>query len=249
MTTSALQNYLYPPITEAVIQVSVSHEMAIKDMEKIGNLLLKFYPHKVIITDLDIHITPQPTGGESVAVNSQPKGLRLHSDDQVDRAIISQNSLTVARLAPYQGWDALHEQFVTAWKSWKKVAKTKPISRIGVRYVNRIDIPLENEKKIELEDYLTFYPKVPELGNSPMAEYLIQVTQPINNLWSATIASTVLPSPLINYISLLLDIDVFRTKSIPLKDEELWTMIAEARSIKNTVFESCITQMTRELFS
>ena len=222
--------------------------MAIESMEKIANKLLKVYPHKVTTNNLGIHITQQTTG-DSVAVNSQPNGFLLRSDDQADTAIISQNSLIVARLAPYRGWDTLHEQFISAWKSWKKVAKTKPISRVGVRYINRIDIPLKGENKIDLEDYLTFYPKVPELGNSPMVEYLIQVTQPINSLWTATITSTLLPPPLINHISLLLDIDVFRTESIPLNDEDLWAMIAEARIIKNTVFQSCITHKSMELFS
>lgn len=244
-----MPTYLYPPVTEAVIEVKVSHEMTIEDVEKVAGQLCKTYPHKVTINDLGIHITSQPKGGENVAVNSKPKGYQLNSDDQIDRAIISQNALAIARLAPYQGWNALHKQFVTAWKSWKKIAKTKPITRIGVRYINRIDIPSKDEKKIDLEDYLNFYPKVPELGNLPMSEYLVQVTQPINNLWSATITSTVLPPPLIDNISLLLDIDVFRTESIPIRDEDLWLAINEAREIKNHVFQFCITMKTKGFFN
>lgn len=250
MTNSAVQNYLHPPITEAVIEVRVNHVMSTDDIEQVARPLGKVYPHKQIITNYGINLPDQPIGGESLVINSQPRGLRLNSDDQTNIAIITQNSLTVARLAPYLGWDDLYDQFIKAWKSWKKVAKTKQISRIGVRYINRIDIPLKGENKIELEDYLDFYPKVPELGNSPMAEYLIQVTQPLSALpWSATIISTGLQSPLVNNISLLLDIDVFRTESIPMKNEDLWAMIAEARDIKNAVFQSCITQKTMELFS
>jgi uncharacterized protein (TIGR04255 family) len=249
LTDSIALTYLYPPVTEAVIEVKVSHEITIEDIEKVASQLCKSYPQKVIFNDLGIHITPQPSGGENVAVNSKPNRYQLSSDDQIDKVIVSQNALAIARLAPYLGWDALHKQFITAWKSWKKVAKTKPIARIGVRYINRIDIPLKDEKKIELEDYLNFYPKVPELSSLPMVEYLVQVTQPINNLWSATITSTVLPSPLINNISLLLDIDLFRTEIIPLKDEDLWLAINDAREIKNSVFESCITRKTKEFFN
>ena len=244
MTNSVVQNYLHPPVTEAVIEVKVSHEMATEDMKKVARQLHKFYPHQQILNDYDITITHRP-----IVANSPRERYQLASDDQLDQAIISQNALTLVRLAPYRGWDTLHEQFINAWKSWKKVAKTQPVFRVGVRYINRIDIPLKDENKIDLEDYLTFYPKVPELSNSPMFEYLIQVTQPIDNLWTATITSTLLPSPLINNISLLLDIDVFRTENIPLNDEDLWAMIAEARIIKNTVFQSCITHKAMELFS
>jgi uncharacterized protein (TIGR04255 family) len=249
LANSTTLDYLHPPVTEAVIQVRVKHEMTIEDMEKVTSKLRKTYPHKIVLNDYDIRISKQPIVGESVAVNQQPKRLQISSDDQIDRAIIGNNALTVARLAPYPGWDIFYEKFIHAWKSWKKVANTKSISRIGVRYINRIDIPLMGEDKIELEDYLTFYPKVPELDDSPIVEYLIQVTKPINNLWTATIISTLLQSPLINHISLLLDIDVFRTEQIPLKDEDLWAVITEARNIKNTVFQRCLTQKTRDLFS
>lgn len=241
MSNSPTLNYLHPPITEAMIEVMVSNEIAIEDVEKIATKLPKTYSNKEPLTNFEINF-------ENVAVNSKAIGCRIKSEDQTDIVAISQNTLTVARLAPYQGWDALHKQFVTAWKTWKKIAKTKPISRIGVRYVNRIDIPFKGEDKIDLEDYLTFCPKVPELGDFPMTEYLIQVTQPITKQWSATVTSRGLPSPLVNHVSLLLDIDVFRTENIPLNDEDLWGVIAEAHNIKNTVFQSCITEKTQELF-
>jgi uncharacterized protein (TIGR04255 family) len=241
-------NYSRPPITEAIIQVIVNHEMDLDDMEKVAKQLHKTYPNQKTIDNFQIHLNPQMAKNGNVAVDSKSIGFQLSSGYETDIVSISQNALAVARLAPYLGWDALHKQFVTAWKSWKKVAKTKAISRIGVRYVNRIDIPFKGEDKIDLEDYLTFCPKVPELGNFPMTEYLIQVTQPITTQWSATITSRGLPSPLVNHVSLLLDIDVFRINDIPLKDNDLWSVIDEAHAIKNTVFQSCITQKTEELF-
>lgn len=249
MTHSAVLNYVHPPITEAIIEVIVGQELIPTDLEKIAKQLGKVYSHNQVISSFGFQINHQQTSGSSVAINSAPKGFRLNSEDQADIAIIMQNGLTVARLAPYQGWDPLYKKFVNAWKSWKKVAKTKPISRIGVRYINRIDIPLNRENKIELEDYLTFYPKAPELSHSPMTEYLIRVTQPINSQWAATMTSTLLPPPLINHISLLLDIDIFRTENIPFKDEDLSAVIVEARNIKNTAFQSCITAKAMELFS
>jgi uncharacterized protein (TIGR04255 family) len=215
--------------------------MALDDMEKVASQLRKVYPHQETINGVEIHIN------QNVAVNPKSTGYKLNSDNQSDIVSISQNALAVARLAPYLGWDVLHKQFVTAWKSWKKVAKTKPVSRIGVRYINRIDIP-RGENEINLEDYLTFCPKTPDFGNSPITEYLIQITQQINESWFTTITSRAVPSPLVNCMSLLLDINVFRIKDIPLKDEDLWAVVNEAHTIKNTVFQSCITQKTEELF-
>jgi uncharacterized protein (TIGR04255 family) len=54
--------------------------------------------------------------------------------------------------------------------------------------------------------------------------------------------------PLLNHVSLLLDIDVFCTEQIPSNEAELWRMIDHAGPIKNRVFEQCITNESRKLF-
>jgi uncharacterized protein (TIGR04255 family) len=79
---------------------------------------------------------------------------------------------------------------------------------------------------------------------------LLQVTFPApSSHWNVSIASSIVaPPPLIDHISFLLDIDVFRSEQIPGREDELWTVIDEARAIKNTIFERCITDETRKLF-
>ncbi|WP_263458901.1 TIGR04255 family protein [Bathymodiolus japonicus methanotrophic gill symbiont] len=248
LTNSTTTNYLRPPITEAVIEVRVNHTLKEENVNKIVKKLQSIYPNKSTVNNLSINITPQPEGGDQLNVNSRPEAYHLVSDDQINIAIVSSNSLAVSQLAPYQGWEAIHKNFVEAWKIWKRVSSSHPISRIGVRYINRIDIPLQDEKKIDLEEYLTFNPQVPILSDLPMVAYLMQITQPIDSLWSVNITSKGIQSPLVNNLSLLLDVDVFRTKDILLSDEGLWEAINEARSIKNDIFDKCITQKTKELF-
>lgn len=134
-------------------------------------------------------------------------------------------------------------------KIWKSAAKTDEIIRIGVRYINRIDIPIDKQGKIKNEDYLNIYPHLPESIDKPMFNYLNQVTLPTpNEYWDTIITSTNMPSPRINCISLLLDIDVFRTKEIPIKEDGLLATLSEVRGIKNDLFEQCITSKTIKVF-
>jgi uncharacterized protein (TIGR04255 family) len=49
-------------------------------------------------------------------------------------------------------------------------------------------------------------------------------------------------------VSLVLDIDVFRTVDIPQTDPELWNLFEQLRKKKNEVFEACITDAARRLF-
>jgi len=49
-------------------------------------------------------------------------------------------------------------------------------------------------------------------------------------------------------VTILLDIDVFRTAELPVDDEEIWKVMEQLREEKNQVFEASITPRARELF-
>ncbi len=49
--------------------------------------------------------------------------------------------------------------------------------------------------------------------------------------------------------AILLDIDVFADGHIPEKDEDLWEQVGRMRNYKNEIFESCVTDEARKLFS
>lgn len=238
--------YQHPPITEAVIELRTGSSVSTKDQEKFMRRLIKDYPHSEPRNNVEVRIDP-PTGG--VTVSNRQQGFCLRSEDQADIITFHDRAMAVARLAPYLGWEALYDHARTAWNHWKRFIISGTVNRVGVRYINRIDIPLGDQDELRLEEYLKFYPLVPQIGTLPMMAYLAQVTKPTANpLWIATITSTKVPSPLVNTLSLLLDIDLFRTEEIPIRDEKLWDMVNEARDIKNTVFASCITPKTEKLF-
>ena len=92
---------------------------------------------------------------------------------------------------------------------------------------------------------------MPDIGQAPLAGYVMQVTVLTENpLWRTTVTSAVVsPPPLLNHLSFLLDIDLFRTEKIPGKEGDLWQTIDEARALKNRIFEQCITDEARKLFA
>ena len=57
------------------------------------------------------------------------------------------------------------------------------------------------------------------------------------------------PSPLVQTNSFLLDLDLSMEQALPTSEKALWETIEGLRSVKNSVFEACITDRTRELFS
>ena len=223
--------------------------MSQQEQEKVVQRLKKDYPHSQHLKAFNVNFNASPTGS-GVTVSQQPQGFRLTSNDRADVTIITPLNLATARLAPYLGWDVFRGRAVAVWKVWKRVTKRRSVVRAGIRYINRIDIPVDDLNRIRLGEYLTFYPQAPAIGTLPMISYLARITLPTHNpLWTATLTSTVVPSPLLKRMSLLLDIDVFRTQEIPMKDDDLWTTIGEARDIKNTIFQRCITPQSERLFN
>lgn len=217
-----------------------------------GKLSKNYYPDKKENIEINFSLEYSPQDGKQ-ASSFRPKqtGYRLTSVDQTDIVIIAPQSLTIARLAPYPGWDKFYDRMIFAWKIWKRIVKVQDINRIGVRYINRIDIPTNGLENINIMDYLNFYPNIPVFSGIPMTDYLIQITIPTSNpLWIANIASFIHQPPvLVNTTSLMLDIDIYSTEKLPLNDKDLMLRLEEARELKNILFKQCVTSKAEELLN
>jgi uncharacterized protein (TIGR04255 family) len=162
--------------------------------------------------------------------------------------ILWPTSFVFSQLAPYPGWDDFFERFVRDWALWKKAVSYHKISRVGVRYINRIDIPITGDV-IHYEEFLNVYPRIPdEVG--PVFTYGIQTQAPCPEIdGRITINSASVPSPLLGYSSFIFDQDIYKETNIPQTDESLYKLLNQIHVKKNAVFEACITDRARELFN
>ncbi|MGO9485157.1 MAG: TIGR04255 family protein [Rhodomicrobium sp.] len=240
--------YARAPITEAVIDIRSASVVSAKNQETVVRRLKRLYPNSNALQAFSVNI--DTTGGH-VGLEQRPQGYRLSSDEQTDVVLVMPSGIATARLAPYPGWVVFKERSEFVWQIWRKSTTHHAVARIGVRTINRIDVPVDNKVQISLQTYLNFYPRTPALSSTPMLGYMMQVILSTSTpKWTATVTSTLIsPPPLLNHTSLLLDIDIFRTEEIPSNDTELWEVIEQARAIKNDIFERCITNETRKLIS
>ena len=130
------------------------------------------------------------------------------------------------------------------------MSKATKIKRIGVRYINRIDIPFKKGNKIDVEDYLTIFPKYPEPQLlTSFSKYTMQIIGPFSIEGFYLIINTnVVKSPLIDHFSIVLDLDLSPQGDMPQRNDKVWEMINQMREYKNNAFEMCITDKARELF-
>jgi uncharacterized protein (TIGR04255 family) len=241
-----MPDYKKPPVIEAVVEIRIGGAaLDDKVMEKLTKEFGERYP-----------APPQPSNnlgveftGTLLRVMQQNLGFKILSSDAGFTVNVGRNALGTSRNAPYGGWGEFIGEARANWSDWEKIVGWRDVVRIGVRYINRIDVPFSPTGLTELDEYLRFSLNLPEnlgpLGNFAINAEIQMKDKPIKVI----INHAPTPSPLVHTNSFLLDIDLALEQALPTNEKALWETIEGLRSIKNSVFEACITDRTRELFS
>lgn len=244
------QVYKQPPITEAVIGIFFENqidEAAVSDLQK---KFTQYYPNDQPVENLSLKVALGVGEDNKKIANTDVEGQighRFSTADMTELLVIFPKSFVVSQLAPYPGWDSFFGRFVRDWKLLKRELGFQPIGRLGVRYINRIDIPCD-EPIVKHEEYLNIYPNVPDIFG-PLTAYAIQTEVFMEDLeCKLIINSAAVPSPILNYASFVIDQDIVRDAGVPQKDDDIFELIERIRVRKNEVFELSVTDRARALF-
>ncbi len=251
MSANKIEGYVRPPITEAVIGLTFADTIDNKTLETVSKQFAGHYPAHQAVKNVEFHFDLTEGAGkkhEAVATQSEVHGHKRSTPDMSEIVLVLPTSLVVSQLAPYPSWDVFFKRFLRDWRIWKRSVKHRVIKRIGVRYINRIDIPVDG-LIVNHELYLSVYPKVPELL-SPLNAFVVQTISGFDDIkCRLTLNSAVVESPVLNRQSFSLDLDIAREVEVPQKDKDIFALLESMRVKKNLVFESCITERARtELF-
>ena len=244
-----MPEYKHPPIIEAVIEVRFATELAQEAIDSANKKLKESYSFSTLTQERQVDLEM----GEdqlAVEVSERPTSYKLVNQDRTDLVVIRPGGLGWSRLAPYGGWESFSARTRRDWRAWKRAAGYKKIAQIGVRYINRLDMPLEGRDTIQISDYIAISPTYPETGLLPtMSTYTMQVEFRLpDDKCNLVINSAIVEPVLINHSAVILDIDVVRTEDVPQKDDDIWSFINRLRDIKNDIFETIVTDKARELF-
>ncbi|HUY81497.1 MAG TPA: TIGR04255 family protein [Acidobacteriaceae bacterium] len=234
------------PIVEALIDFRVlpQAQIAVDELgsmnAEVGMEYSKREQINVFSTRLDFNEGRSP---QAVAAHSKV-GWLYKSQTQV--AQFRLDGFTFSRLVPYTTWEGVFEEAMRLWKIYVQKAQPVQISRMAVRYINRMKL----QGPATLNSYLTAPPELPEPSPQSIRDFLcrILVTDSKRSA-SAAVIQALEPQFEPSSISLLLDIDAYLDRltldpsdpSIPEKFESL-------RQLKNEIFFACITERTAEIY-
>lgn len=243
------QPYKRPPITEAVIEIRFETPLDGKNLNKTSEDFAPSYPCLEFTKNVavEVNLGQAEDALPAAQFKDYQIGFRRSSPDLSEIILLWPGSLLVSQLAPYPGWEEFIGRFSRDWFIWKQSRGYRKISRIGVRFINRIDIEIV-DGIIDESQYLNVFPRLPDVFGTVIG-YGIQVRLPAAEIGcNVTINSGAVPSPLLGHGSFLLDIDVAIESNVPQNDSDVFGLIDRIRVRKNEVFEACITDKARELF-
>jgi uncharacterized protein (TIGR04255 family) len=243
------QPYKKPPITEAVIELRFAAAIEVDDITKVRAALKSLYPLQQPIRGIEVRLNVPPSGqqGVTTAHPIETHGNRLSTEDQTQIVLVWPSQFVFSQLAPYPGWDVFFERFCGDWGVWKRTLGYRKITRIGVRYINRIDIPA-TVPLIQHEEYLNIYPRLPAEFDAVTA-YSVVAQLPVSDIGCMlTLNSSSAPSPLLGHAAFIVDQDIAKEVDPPQNDDGIYALLNQIRAKKNEVFEACIKPRARELF-
>lgn len=240
------RHYRAAPITEAIIDLKVElpTNITVTDLGKVQEGQEEAYPNRL---DRRLVESKLAVGKElSTSTTSKHLGYLFKSKDERQVFQARLDGFTMGRLHPYDCWETFRDEARRQWDIYKTVVSPQKIVRVAVRYINRIDIPLPLR---DFSDYLRTAPEVSPALPQGLASYFMRLEIPMDDIKSRCLLNEAIIEPVApKVVSVVLDIDVFRTEDLPTDDEEIWRFMEELRQRKNSIFEACITDKTRELF-
>ncbi len=244
------------PITEAIIdvQVSPSKDLTVQKLELTDSGIRTMYPDQKAIRTIMFQGNVTTEMGQEpqlgMASSGQHIGFAFTSRDHQAVFQYRLNGFSHHKLKPYTDWRTFKASAVRLWQEYCLVAHPEFVTRLGVRFVNLIELPIP---VLDFKDYLTTVPEIGDGVPQGMTGLFMRLELPdadTGNVAVVTEAMTPL-TPESNNVGIIFDIDtVFQstTTTYASDGKEMWAKLDQLRDLKNRVFFHSLTERTKERF-
>lgn len=236
------------PLIEAVIYWQ-SHAKKKLEPEVLRTELihrLSKYPQIQIQYDFRVQALENSDGSSEVSKRKEWNGFRLENSSKDHVVQFTPTGVVFSNLENYESWESFHQEALQLWEIFYDIAKPTTINRLGVRYLNKIQ--LEQGEKVS--DYLK---KLPDNGynalNLPLTKksFFYQENYEVPDYsYSVNWVCTEQSQGANRF--LIVDIDVYKSELIDLEKSKLISHLNQIRWLKNKIFFNSITDLALNKF-
>lgn len=238
------KTYSNPPIIEAIcaFQFIPSQPWDATVLGLVYDRLKGQFPVKALAPGPLLNVTIGAT---------PPSGIGRMQFRRTDNSALVQlgpDSLTVNHLTPYCGWPSFQKMIETALEAYKLVAAPQGLSAVTLRYINRLNIPADNEDGVDIRQYVLTHPIVPDSVPQMFLEWAQRVVIPFEEAQQSLIIQVGTTQGNDEFpVVFMLDIEARHDEeAVSLAEANTWLEAAHLNV--ETVFESCVGPKARLLF-
>jgi uncharacterized protein (TIGR04255 family) len=247
-----------PPIVEAIFHVVVERDSDFNNekLNEYAKYITESFPafdrkeQRSLTNEILVPIDDPDNTTSSISNILQGYLLAYNDNSKVIQA--NTDNFSFSKLRPYQTWESFYEEANKFWGKYVDITSVDRVKRLGLRYLNRIEIPLDN-KSFRLQDYIKIFPEVSDDLSVAISGYFMQISleselyEPSRAIVNQAIgnAGNLKSTPLIFDIEVFQDIDLVPQKNF--KEIES-IFIDNLRAFKNDIFLNGITAKSKELF-
>lgn len=240
------RKYINEPIIEAVCEFRLPPDSN-WDLTIPGLIYEKIkdeFPHKEQRLFQDAETIKQPQGIQhKLSTNER---ILFFTDNRKVFIQVGRHLLAINSLKPYPSWDQFKPKIEKAFKSLIDTIAVNEFQRIGLRYINLIQIPGQT---IDLDKNFEFRPFLGTNLPQNMTNFVIGCELPFfDGRDSCTIQLTRAVPEQPENSAFILDLDYFNTppRTVPVNQALDWVENAHLQVEEN--FEGCITENLRMIF-
>jgi uncharacterized protein (TIGR04255 family) len=240
------RRYANPPVVEALCEVyfaATSWEPTVpgRFFERVRGR----FPQLAQQGDVAVEIMAGPGPVSARMTPTEPRS-RFSSADGSRMVQIGRDLLVVNQLRPYPRFEEWQPVVLEMAGLYREIALAPAIERIGVRYINRVNLQAE---RFRMERYFQVYPHVPEgLGASHGAFMMRLEIPPLHPEHSLLVTFGSAPPGKEGDLGLVLDL---YDRVVPRREDsfaDLARCLDEAHANIERAFEGMITDASRKLF-
>lgn len=233
------------PITECLLDIRVSPADGVGTdaLRTMGPRLQPRYAEEEALHRLTQHFNPGLT--DQPAPQRELVGYVFRTSDRRNVVQVQRDGLTVSLLAPYRDWSELQEEAKRVWDVYLAALRPRLVTRIGTRFLNRMELPLP----VDFKDWLLSYPELGESVGPGFSSYFMRLEVPLER-GMGIITQMTEPGFHAERLPVIIDVDAFLAAEFQPEGAALWPAIDKLRDAKNRLFFGSVTERAGdELFT
>lgn len=244
--SASVAKYPNPPIQEAVCELHFDPPLVsdVEGLTTFRSVWADEYPNQKIVEEQHVEFQ---ISQEDVKTERKPKGHRLicRSANGSRLVQLSGTFLAINHLKPYAGWkESFREDILLQASRFLEAAGDRKIRRVGLRYIDKIDIP---EAPAVWENWFQFKLPVPPLPDGKTTGFQMQFRNDLPDGRRLVINVVTSPPSSPGTSSVVLDLDATWEGS-PVEFPALAEILETVHTPLGSAFEGYLTDKVRQLF-